>query len=316
MKLGNLYNLDSFQGFLDSHRKQGFADGYAGTVLARYLTQVDPTILERKYPELTFVNSGIQADNTGGYARRIQTLRTRETGSFKTAGDASSEKGKISMAAEEKDLLVIPREAESAWSEDEIREAELQGINLPARYVENHNRIYMREVDEIGYLGIEGNDGLINYAGVTSNSASNTVDQLTAIEKYQEIADLITGQRTGVSNTPEYSANRVDMPVRVMNDLAATILDSAGGRASVLLALQTNFPDVQFQASFRLDTPNPSVTVAYNNGSDTMKMRLPQPLTIGEVVRVTSFKFHVESHYRVAGLDLFEPAGVQYLTGL
>ena len=316
MKLGNLYNLNSFQSFLDSHRRQGFADSYAGTVLARNLTHVDPTILQRKYPELTFINSGVQADNTGGYARRVQTLRTRETGSFKTAGDASSEKGKISMAAEEKDLKVIPREAESSWAEDEIREAELQGINLPAQYVENHNRIYMREVDEIGYLGIEGNDGLINYSGVTSNSASNSVENLTSIEKYEEIAELITGQRNGVNNTPEYSATNVDMPVRVMNDLDATILDTAGGRASVMVALQTNFPGVRFNASFRLDQPSTSVTVAYNNSADAMKMRLPQPLTIGEVVRVTSFKFHVESHYRIAGLDLFEPAAVRYLTGL
>ena len=316
MKIGNLYNLQSFQGFLDSHRKQGFADGYAGTVLARNLTQVDPTILERKYPELTFVNSGIQADNSGGYARRIQTLRTRETGQFRTAGDSSSEKGKISMAAEEKDLKVISREAESHWDEDDVRESELQGINLPARYVENHNRIYMREVDEIGYLGIEGNDGLANYAGVTSNSASNSVDALTSVEKYEEIAELITGQRNGVNNTPEYAATNVDMPVRVMNDLAASILDTTAGRSSVLAALEGNFPGVRFNASFRLDEPATSVTIAYNNSADAMKMRLPVPLTIGEVVRLTSFKFHVESKYRIAGLDLFEPAAVRYLTGL
>ena len=317
MKIGQLYNLESFKGFLDSpRRQQNFADGYAGTVLARWLTHVDPNILEKKYPELTFVNSGIQADNTGGYARRIQTLRVREQGSFRTAGDSSSEKGKISMAGEEKDLLVISREAESAWSNDEVREAELQNINLPARYVEHHNRVYQREIDEIGYLGIEQNDGLANYTGVTSTSANNTVDNLTALEQYDAIAQLIIDQRNGVNNTPEYSANRVDMPVRVMNQLSHTILDTTAGPQTVMTALEGNFPGVSFQGSFRLDQLNPSVTIAYNNSPEVMKMRLPVPLTIGEVVRISSFKFHVESNYRIAGLDLFEDSGVRYLTGL
>lgn len=317
MKIGNLYNLESFQGFLDSpRRQQGFTDGYAGTVLARNLTAVDPNILEKKYPELTFVGSGIQADNTGGYARRIQSLRVREQGSFRTAGDASDEKGKISMAAEDNDILVVSREAESSWSNDEIQEAELQNINLPARYVENHNRIYLREVDEIGYLGIGPNQGLANHPDPTSTGATNTVDNLTAVEMYDEIAALIRDQHNGVNNTPEYMANRVDMPVRVMNTIANTILDTTAGPQSVLMALEGNFPGIEFRASFRLDEPSPSVTVAYNNSDQAMKMRLPVPLTIGEVVRVSSFKFHVESKYRIAGLDLFEPSAVRYLTGL
>lgn len=316
MKIGQLYNVESFQGFLDSHRARGFTDAYTGVVLARWLTAIDPTILEKKYPELTFVNSGIQADNTGGYARRIQSLRTREQGSFKTAGDASSEKGKISMSAEDSDLLVISREAESAWSQDEVREAELQNINLPSRYIENHNRVYQREVDEIGYLGIEGNDGLANYAGVTSTGAGNTVDNLTSQEMYDEISNLITDQHNAVNNTPEYMANRVDMPVRVLNFLAKTMLNTAAGPQTVLTALQGNFPGITFNASFRLDTPSPSVTVAYNNNPEAMKMRLPIPLTIGEIVKISSFKFHVESNYRIAGLDLFETSAVRYLTGL
>ena len=318
MKIGQLYNLPSFQRFMDSGKKRGFADSYAGTVLSRWLTAIDPTILEAKYPELTFLNSGIQADNTGGYAKRIQTLRVREQGSFRTAGDASSEKGKISLAAEDSTLKVISREAESEWSEDEVRENELQNINLPSQHVTNHNRIYQREVDEIGYLGIEGNDGLANHSEPNSASSSGTAGSLDGDVLYNDIAGLITSQWNDVNNTAEYMANRVDMPIRVYNVCAATFLDTRGGVRTVLSALQLNFPNVTFQGSFRLDADllQASTTIAYNNSPEAMKMRLPVPLTVGEIVRITSFKYHVESHYRIAGLDLFEPRAVRYLTGL
>ncbi len=93
---------------------------------------------------------------------------------------------------------------------------------------------------------------------------------------------------------------------------------TSGGVRTVLSALQLNFPNVTFQGSFRLDADllQASTTIAYNNSPEAMKMRLPVPLTVGEIVRITSFKYHVESHYRIAGLDLFEPRAVRYLTGL
>lgn len=316
MKIGQLYNLPSFQAFRDAGKSRAFADSYGGTVLSRWLTAIDPQILETKYPELTFVNSGIEADNTGGYAKRIQTLRIREQGSFRTAGDASDEKGKISLAAEDSTLKVLSREAESEWSEDEIREAELQNINLPSRYVQNHNMIYQREVDEIGYLGIEGNDGLANHSEPNSTSAANSADSLTGQELYNEISTLITLQWGDVNNTPEYMANRVDMPVNVYNIASKTILDSRASAQTVLEALKNNFPGVAFNYSFRLDGLSPTKTIAYNNSAQAMKMRLPIPLTVGEIVRIKSFKYLVESHYRIAGLDLFEPRSVRYLTGL
>jgi len=318
MKIGNLYGLDHFKKFADSASQVGFKDSFAGTVLARNLTAVDPQIFEKKYPELAFINSGIQVDNTGGYSRRIQSLRLQDQGGFTTAGDASSNKGKISLAGEESFLNVVIRESHSIWSDDEIQEADLQGINLVSRYVETHNRIYLRELDAIGYLGINGNAGLLNFSGFTAESAGDTVDELTSLEAYDEIATLITDQRNGVNNTPEYMANRVDMPVRVMNELSKKILDTGNGSMTVMTALQNNFPDIQFRGTFRADgvAGVGSVTVAYNNNDEAMKMRVPLALTIGEIVKTNSWDFRVDSKYRVAGLDILESSAGRYLTGL
>ena len=317
MKIGNAYNLDSIQGFLDSGKVAGFSDSYAGNVLARNLTAVDPKIFEKKFPELAFVNSGVQADNSGGYARRIQSLRLQDLGGFSTAGDASGNKGKISLAGEDSFLKVIERESHSIWTDSEIQEAELQNINLPARYVQTHNKIYMREIDSIGFIGIDGNTGLLNNAGFTSGGAAGAIGTLTAIQMYDEISALINDQRTAVNNTPEYSANRVVMPVGVMNTLQVTILNTAAGSSSVLKALQDNFPDVQFTSTERATlVGGTSRTVAYSNSDEAMVMRIPQPLTIGEVIKTGSFDFKVDSKYRIAGLDVLESTSGRILTGL
>lgn len=321
MRIDQLYDLESYKAFRDSGKRPGFQDAYAGTVLARNLTAIDPKIFEKKYPELSFVNSGIDADNSGGYARRIQSLRLLDQGGFKTAGDASDNRGRISLAAEDNFLKVVIRQAESDWTDDEVKEAALQNINLPSRYIETHNKIYMREVDYIGYLGIpdKGTTGLLNYAGWTSTAATGAIGTLTAQQMYDDIAGLITAQNNAVNNTPEYMVSNVDMPVYVLNTLAVEILNSAAGSASVLSALKANFPGVNFRSTFRADNAGGagvSHTIAYSTNSEAMKMRIPVPLTIGEIIKKGSFDYHVDSKYRIAGLDVLEDTAAYVLTGL
>jgi hypothetical protein len=318
MKLGNLYNLDSYKAFQDSAKRPGFTDAYAGTVLARQLTAIDPTIFEKKYPELSFVSSGIDADNSGGFVQRIQSLRKRIQGSFRNAGDNSGNKGKISLAGEDSSILVIERLIEGDWSESEVKQAELQNINLPSDYVAGMNQIYMREVDEIGYLGVGDTLGLLNTTLFTSGAGTGAIGAINAQQMYDDAAGLITSQWATVNNTPEYKANRVDMPIYALNTLMVTILNTAAGPASVLSALKANFPGVEFRGTFRADNAGGagvSHTVAYSNNPQAMKMRIPVPLTIGEITKPTSFKYHVESMYRIAGLDILESTAGYILTG-
>ena len=322
MKIGQIYNLEAFKGFRDSANQPGFKDAQAGVVLERNLEAIDPTIFEKKYPELSFVNSGIDADNTGGYVEKIRSLRTQPVGAFRTAGDKSVEKGKISMSGETTFLDVVGREAESDWTKTQIEQAALQNINLPSKFIEGHNRIYQRELDEIGYLGvpdIAGSEGLLNYSGFTSVAATGAIAGLTPQQMYDDIAGLVIAQWNAVNNTPEYMANRVDMPIYALNQLSVEILNTAAGPANVLMALKANFPGVEFRGTFRADNAGGvgvSHTVAYNNNSEAMKMRIPQPLEVGEIVKISSFRFHVETMYRIGGLDVLEDTAGYILTGL
>lgn len=322
MKVGQLYDLNSFKKFLD-HKKveQEFKDSYAGLVLARNLQYVDPQLFEKHYPELAFFNTGIQADNSGGYAKRITSLRGRTTGRFTRAGDVSTEKGKIGRTHEDSDIIVLAKEAHSKWTDDEIKEAELQGVNLVNDYITGHTEVYQREVDEIGYWGITDEAdsyGLLNHPSFPVTSAANKAENLTAQQMYDEIGDLIQEQWNDVNNTPQYRAVRVDMPVRVLNKLSRTILDTASSAASVLVALRANFPEVAFQGTFRAEAANgaPSRTVAYSNTRQSMVMRIPLPLQVGEIVRLGSWDYQVDSKYRIAGLDVLERTSGRILTGL
>lgn len=316
-KLYDIQALDHFPAQLLAFGKQHFGDSaYSGVVLERSLTHVDPTVLEAFYPELAFMNSGIEADNSGGYAERIQSLRVTDQGQFTLSSDRA-EKGDISLGGEQGSILVYEKSAKARWSETDVQQAALQNISLPSRLLSAGDRIYKRELDEIGLIGVGDNKGLLNHASFTSGAASGAVATLTGKEMYEEIADLITSQWNSVNNIPEFKANRVMMPDNVMTIMSRTILKDEAGSDTVMTALRRNFPEVEFLNSYRCrSVSGSSVTAAFATNRFGLRFRLPTPLKVGEMYKEGSFDFAVDFKYRVAGLDVLEPAACYLLTGL
>lgn len=317
MKKGQLYDLASFKAFGDTSEKV-FADAYAGANLQRNLTHVNAKIFNKAYPELTFVNSNIQADNTGGYAKQVQSLRLLSQGGFAEGGDKSGNKGSISLSAEDSILKVREFQAETQWSMSDIEESKLTNVNLPQQYLINVNRAYMREVDEAGLVGLGSQKGLLNHAGIVAAAASGLASAITAQALYDEFSALITDQWDSVNNTPEYMADTVTMPTHVLNILNSKILNTAASAMTVMTALRGNFPGIKFNSSFRANSVDGggSVTAAYSTGDDSMVMRLPVPLRVGELIKTGSFNFKTDYMYRIAGFDLLETTSARLLAGL
>jgi len=323
MKVGQLYNTKSFKDMSEmvgsTLKSISFGDAYNGTVLERNLTQVDPTVFEKKYPDLTFFNTGISADNSGGAAKRVQSLRLLDHGQFVLSGEETTNKGKISISGEDNDILVYDKTAFAEWTKSDVETAALQNYSLTGRLMAAMDKQYKREIDEIGFTGIGENAGLLNNAIFSSTAASDAIANLSAQEMYDEIAGLITDQHNGVGNTADYMADVVVMPVDVINKIQVTILNSAAGPMSVLAALKVNFPGVNFMASFRAadgGVGQVSATVAFKGSDETMKFRLPTPLEIGEIFPLGSFHWKVDARYRPAGLDILESTSGRILTGL
>lgn len=322
MKIEQLFNLAAAERFLDSHTRQSFSDSANGIVLERYLTSVNPRIFEKKYPELAFVNSGIQTDNTGGYANRIQSLRVLEQGGFRTAGDTSNNKGRISLAAEDSYIPVVEREVETIWTDTEIQQAQLGGYNLVERYITAVNKRYLQEVDHIGLLGLPDyadSYGLLNHPSFTADGFGHNITASSdAEDDYNELAAFINAQRNAVNNTPEYVCNRVMLPVSVTNVLSVKLLNLGNAsNITVLQALKNAFPDITFHSSFRAESVSGAKrAVAYSTNEEVMVNRIPVPLLNGEIIKTGSFNFKTDYKYRVAGLDVLEPTGARIATGL
>ncbi len=317
-KIKRVYNTQSFE---DAAKiAKGFKDE-GGIILARNLEYVSPEIFTQEYAGLTFLNQGVTVNNEGGYSTSIRKLKLRTEGDFRLSGTNTNGTGRITLAGEDDTIPVFTLEAESSWSEIELKQAELENINLPSRFFEGHAELYNRHIDELGYTGQVNTDGtqrtngLLNY-GFTSEAAADTAENLTGEELYTEIADLITAQWANVLNVESFKADRVVMPSDVYNTCTKKILNAAGSEMSVLRALQSNFPEVQFGMTPKAkDVGGNSITVAFSSNRRAMQFRLPVPLNVSNVDQ-RGFKYYVESYFGVAGLDVIEDDAGYILTGL
>jgi len=319
-RVKSLYGVQSFDAAAN-YAKKNFKDA-GGIILARNLEHVSAEIFTQEFAGLTFLQQGIEVNNEGGYSTSIRKLKLRTEGGFRESGSGTNTTGKITLSGEDDSIPVFTMEGESDWSEIELKQAELENINLPSRFFEGHAELYNRKIDDIGFLGQVRTDGsqkttgLLNYSGFTSNSAVKTAAASTGEELFDEIAELITAQWAGVLNVDSYKADRVTMPASVYNICSTKILNSAGSEMSVLRALQSNFPTVTFGLTTKSeDVGGDSVTVAFSSNRRALQFRLPVPLNVSSVDQ-RGFKYYVESYFGVAGLDVIEDDAAQILTGL
>lgn len=319
-----LYDVKSFEGAAN-YAKSNFKDA-GGIILARNLEHVSAEIFTQEFAGLTFLNQGVTVNNEGGYSTSIKKLKLQVEGGFRESGNSTDTTGKITLSGEDDSIPVFTLEGESDWSEIELKQAELQNINLPSRFFEGHAELYNRKLDDLGYIGQVRTDGssktkgLLNF-GWTTAAAATTAELSTGAALYDEIATLITAQWAGVLNVETYMADRVVMPSRVYNVCATKILNSAGSEMNVLQALRANFPTVTFGLTSKSDTTAAggklasSTTVAFSSNRRAMQFRVPVPLNVSSVDQ-RGFKYYVESYFGVAGLDVIEAEAAQTLTGL
>jgi len=326
--IDSLVNLQSFEDAENAIKN--FADSATGTILARHLEAVDPTIFKQQYAGLTFLQNGIKVDNTGGWAEFITKIKRSIKGDFSDGSGDDNTDGKITVGAESDTIPVFLKEAFSTWSDAEIKQADLEGRNLVSEFIEAHNEVYNRNIDKIGYAGqlfadgTQKTEGLLNFSGFETN-AGVALGTTTPEADYNQIKNLIVSRRTAALGNEILMPTNVTMATRIFEYISGTILNTAGTGESILEALQRNYPSLTFGATSKAEsdaaTPNPglvpaSVVVCYSSNDRAMVMRIPTPLEIGEIIKTGSFKFKVDSQYRIAGLDVIENAAGEILTGL
>ena len=323
----NLFNMQSMQRFQDSYamgiqKECPFVDNLGGGLVSpESLVHIDPLIYEKKYAPLALLNAGISIDNTGGYSTAIRSLRVAGEGAFTYSAEKSSDKGVIKLAGEDNLIKVFERGTKAFWSDSELKEAALGGVNLAQRYLSEVLRIYQYDVDALGMLGTDAQTGLLTNTDYSTSAASKTVDNLKPMELYEEMAAFVVDQWNSVNNTPEYMAKVVIVPVDLMNKAMSALLPSATGvgvesttMKTVWAALQDNFPTVQWMSSAKCSDQRSAV--AFSNDIQALRLRIPVPLQVGELVKISSFDYQTDYKYRIGGIDILEKESGAILTGL
>jgi len=131
-RVKSLYGVASFDA-ATAYAKKNFKDA-GGIILARNLEHVSAEIFTQEFAGLTFLQQGIAVNNEGGYATSIRKLKLRTEGGFRESGSNTNTSGKITLSGEDDSIPVFTMEGESDWSEIELKQAELENINLPSRF--------------------------------------------------------------------------------------------------------------------------------------------------------------------------------------
>lgn len=281
---------------------------YAGVVLQQNLQAINPYIFTRRHPENTFLNiPNLVADSTGGAADIITSLRIAETGDFVDNTTVGDNDGNIDIFGESSTIKVYERTAYGSWTKGQLEKAALQRIDIPTRIVEAASKRYLRNLNDLCYIGNVGTGtfGALNYPGYVTNNITWT--GVTNAEKYQIISTLITDQWSSVANTPEYMATEVHMPTSIYNEIAKELVDPVLGE-TILYRLEKNFPGVRFIPTYKAENVSgKKVIVAFNPGMDCMAVRIPTPLETGEIIKDgSSFRWRMDFRYRTAGVDFLE----------
>lgn len=311
--LDKLYDLESFDSAKNYFATQ---DSVGGTVLARNLEHISSEIFKQRIAGLTFLTgTNITVNNEGGYADAIKKLKESINGDFADAGQMTDSQGKISIGTEDDTIPVYYKEASSSWSDLELEKASLQNRNLPASMVSAHDEKYKQNIDKLGYLGNgTKTEGLLNFSGFTSGSASGAFSTLTGKEMYDEIATLVNDQRGAVLNDVVFSASMVALHQDTYNIINQTFINTAGGLSTVRQALETTL-NIRFVLTPKAEIGNVKRIVAYSSERQAMQMRIPIPLKLYNQVTLGS-KHYIESMFGVAGLDILENDSGRILTGV
>ena len=321
----NIYNLEKIKSFHDSANRMmkevvPFTDNLGGGLIApEALVHVEKRIYKKQFPDLVLLQTGIRVNNEGSYNRFIRSLRTATEGGFAYADEVASDKGVLTLSGETSIMEVAEKGIRTFWTDSQVKELALQGVNCANEHVAGVLKKYQEDIDEIGLIGDKRVEGLLNSSVYTTSAASKTVENLNGLELYQEIAEFINEQWTGVNNIMAYMGNVCLVPIDFMNKAMTELLpaDTAGNSVrvkTVWSCLTDNFPTVKFMASEKCTRTRKALLMSTSD--EALQLRIPVPLEVGEVVRTGSFEYKTDYKYRIAGCDILQKDSGHILTGL
>lgn len=323
MLLSQKYNLKSISDIKNTQisdiATSNVVNSDGGILLQRHLTHVNPKVLEKKFPQLATHNFKLEVDNSGGYADRIQSLRTVVQGDFSEVGSAG---GKTTIDVEDTTIPSFFKDSLVKWDTVGLNRALRGNFNIVDRSLAGVVQVYNQEIDTAIIIGLDdvGIKGLSNNVHYTTVIESGGFQALSATQQYNLITEHINAQHNSVNasvddkddkkTTSVYAANICLMPTSIFNIIQKNILNEFNN-ASVLRVLRTNLPSVNFIHSAKLTDE----MVIFSNSEDSISLRIPVPMFFSPIYN-KHFDFSTKAMYGIAGVDVLEPASGLIVSGL
>lgn len=209
---------------------------------------------------------------------------------------------------------------------EEISQAQMLGVNLPAEDAAAARRAYEEMVDRVALLGDseKGFYGLINAPGVTAGAAvTGDWDTATPPQILADVNSALVSQFTGTLFSS--MANTIVMPYERYL-LLATRMVSENSSVSILNWLlannaytaQTGQP-LMIRGMRGLNTAGAGGTarlVTYRRDPSVLKLHIPMPHRFLPVYQAGPIRWEVPGIFRLGGLDVRRPADMTYIDGI
>ena len=290
---------------------------------------VEQQVYQIKYPDIQYPNL-IPVDlSANPFATSVTYY------SMDKAGQASWISGKghdiptVGLALEKFETPVYMAGIGYDWGFEEVGQARMLGINLPAEKAQMARRAYEEMIDRVALEGDaeKGFNGLFNYPGVTASTAPNGAGgtpvwtNKTADEILADVNALLSGiytdtKTTALADTVVLPYDRYNLvATKRLGDTTMTVLEFLR-RNNVYTA--TTGAELTIRAARGLETAGAGTShrmVAYRRAPEVLKLHIPMPLQFLPV-QIVGLSYVVPGVFRFGGLDIRLPKEVRYADGI
>lgn len=289
---------------------------------------IEPQVYQKKYPQIRY-QSMIPVDTSAH--PMTQTVTYYSADKFGEAGWINGNADDIPKAGTTKakhQTSVYTAAIGYGWGWEEISQAQMLGINLPADDAMAARRAYEEMVDRVALFGdtSKGFEGLYDNSAVTANAAT-TGDwpNATPLQILKDINDTI-GNVFTATNTVGI-ADTLVLPNSRWNYIASTPMSADNPRTILDMVRTSNIYTARTGQPLTImgdrglddigdESPVETRMVAYRRDPEVLKMHIPMPLRFMPVYQSGPLRWDVPGVFRIGGLDIRLPKEVVYTDGI
>jgi hypothetical protein len=310
-----------------------------GAYLEYHLTYVVPKVLSVKYPDqpaLELFSVSNEGELEKVILRRMKTYAGKHTREIE---NKTNPKGVISVSYSANGIRVEDFGAISTYTQRDLLRSARLNDPLDSSLIQGHDESYKRWINEIAFTGMKDEqnntlvEGLLNNSNVASALSIDATyafnhANATGFQMYKDIKGLYEAMGARAGGNPELMPDTIVTSPRVLLSMRTTTYGTStvGGTVGDVENINTVEEMVRAKLGIsEIRSTNDAVNLdgtgttdrlcMFKRTPDSMVLHIPKPLTFGEIIKPSSFRYQIESEFFVAGLNIFRDTSWGYLKG-